>query len=259
MKRVLILVMAILWISAPSFAAATPEAAVEAYYGAAAANDVEQLLETIDLEYVEAYIAELELYQLYIESAMAAARTESIVFDNLVLDVDEESKTALGTVEVTTIAIPADTEEALTLENTFVVYLTGRDGEWKVAFTMEKNVYDLEIEAAETAFYAAMTDELVATDSAHYDAIHGEDQSLLVSAGEVDMTDAVVEPDAISSDVETGEVDEQQELDGDPAVDYEKLIEEHESHEERSKILPIVLVLLIAGAGGGGYLYMKRR
>jgi len=258
MKKIIALILIInSIIILPIEAADNPEKAVEDYYKACESNNVESILSTMDLEYIDNYIADLELYEMYVEAALQTAQNQKITVSNINLNIDEKNGSALGVVDVLTEGFLLEDNSELSLDNTFIVYLNKTNEGWKVAFTMEKEIYDLEIEKAQTEQYLKLTDDIAENDiDRHISSYNQSTGELIVNPDEVDMEGAVVTPEELESEKEEENTinEEKEETDQEDYTEFfEDKIEEYEKHERRTsliKFIPIFGVIGVAGVFG---------
>ena len=257
MKKIILpIVLFLMLLVTPTFAASSPESAIQSYYKACESGNVDAVLQAMDLEYVEEYLAEIDIYRAYIEAAFQVAKTDSIKLSNIKLNVDETSGVALGSVDVLTNAVLLEDKSPIQFTNTFVVFLTLKNGEWKVAVTMEKEIFNLEIEEALMEQYIAMTEELTNNDLARYESVYSSKGQVLVAPSEVNMDGAVVLPNQVAALTQGEAIVEEEE------TDYTELfaekIAEYEAHEKRSSFIKIFFALLIlGGVGAGVFWFMK--
>jgi len=243
---------------APSFGAESAEDAVAEYYAACESGNIDSIIQTVDMEYIEAFLANEEAYRLYLESAYGSADANSIVISNLRFDYMEDNSAALGAVDVRTEAVLSEDASAVVLENTFVAYVTNKDGDWKVAFTMEKGLYEDRLQEAVTSQYVLLTDEIAADEELRMGSHYDSEGNPLIDSSEVDMEEAVTDPGEIIADEGAGTSGEEtQNSDGTSVEDAEKALDEEEKKSGAGKF--IGLAALLAAIGAGGFIFMKKK
>ena len=257
-KLILITGMILLMSVAPSFGAESAESAVTEYYAACESGNIDSIIQTVDMEYIEAFLANEEAYRLYLESAIGSAGAGSIEISNLRFDYMEDNSAALGAVDVRTEAILVEDGSAAVLENTFVAYVTNKDGDWKVAFTMEKGLYEDKLQEAVTSQYILITDEIAADEELRMGSHYDGEGNPLVDSSEVNMEEAVTDPSQIIENAASGDSSEEaQNTDGPSAEEIEKILDKEEKKSGFGKFIGVIV--LLGAIGAGGFIFMKKK
>lgn len=254
-KRMMILTLAwVLGAALPAFAASTPEEAARDYYAACATGDIDAIIQTVDMDYVKAHLADEETYRLYLETAYGVGRVTGLTASNMRFNFTPDKAAAMGSVDVRTEFVLAEDGSAGTWEGVFMVYATSTGGDWKVAFTMEKDLYVAKVEEASISQYLLLAEDIAEEEAARSEALYDDAGNPLVDPSEVDMEGAVVLPGETQS-VSAEVVSEPQE---DYTEQMEKAIADQEAHKKGKGLLTGVLVLALLG-GAGAFFLLKRK
>ena len=259
-KRIALIVLMFVLSAVPTaFAAESPEMAARDYYAACATGDVDAIIKTVDMAYVQAHLADEETYRLYLETAYGAARVTGLTASNMVFAATPDNGGALGSVDVRTQAVLAEDGTEAAWEDTFMVYATNTGGDWKVAFTMHKDLYETKVQEAATLQYLLLAQDIAEEEAARSEALYDEAGNPLVDPSEVDMEGAVVLPgETAGQSGEEADASSGEDADTASKERMEAAIAAHEAHEKGKGLLTVALVLALM-AGGGAFFLLKRK
>ena len=258
MKKLILIVGIIVTMSvAPSFGAESVESAVAEYYAACESGNIDSIIGTVDMEYVESFLADEEAYRLYLESAYGSAGVGSIGISNMIFEYMDDDSAALGAVDVRTEAVLAEDGSAVVLENTFVAYVTNKDGDWKVAFTMEKGLYEDRLQEALASQYLLISEEIAADEELRMISHYDSGGKALVDPSEVNMDEAVTDPGQIIANAGSGSSEEGvQNPSGSSEEDAGNALHEEEKKSGAGKFIGAIALI---AAIGGGLMFVKKR
>lgn len=131
-------------------AAKTPQQALIDYYEACKTGDVKAYMKTVDLEYIDQNIADLEEYTYFVEAALIEYPMTTYKLHNLTVKEIPEEKIAVAFFEVEAEVVPKETGQPIQLSREMAALLTFNKGEWKVAFVMDRRLFWAQQEAAMT-------------------------------------------------------------------------------------------------------------
>jgi len=257
-KRLMILTIALLAASAiSSFAATSPEEAANDYYSACATGNVDAIIKTVDMDYVKSYLADEETYRMYLETAFGAADPTVFEISNMNFTITGDNSAAMGSVDVKTEAVIAEDGSTASWQDTFMVYATNKGGEWKVALTMQKDMYVTKVEEASIRQNLMLAQDIAEEEKARSEALYDQAGNPLVDPSEVDMEGAVVLPGESTEFGSGSETSQAEEGDGFSKEDMEKAIAKTERKSGFAKI--IGLFAFLAAIGAGGFIFMKKK
>ncbi|SRR6056297_673501 len=253
MSIALLLVMALVQ---TAFAAESPEQAASEYYEACATGDADAIIRTVDMEYVKAHLADEETYRMYLETAFGAADPTVFETSNMNFTIAEDNSAAMGSVDVKTEAVIAEDGSVASWQDTFMVYATNKGGDWKVALTMQKDLYVTKVEEASILQNLILAQDIAEEENARSEAFYDEAGNPLVDPSEVDMEGAVVLPGESSESGSGGQTRQEEDGEGFSNDDMEKAIAKTERKSGLAKVLGGLVLL---AAIGGGLMFMKKK
>ncbi|PLX32668.1 MAG: hypothetical protein C0604_04850 [Clostridiales bacterium] len=253
MAMALLLAMALVQ---TAFAAESPEQAASEYYEACATGDADAIIRTVDMEYVKAHLADEETYRMYIETAFGAADPTVFETSNMNFEIAEDNSAAMGSVDVKTEAVIAEDGSSASWQDTFMVYATNKGGDWKVALTMQKDLYVAKVEEAVLIQNLMLAQDIAEEEYERSEALYDEAGNPLVDPSEVDMEGAVVLPGESAGSGTASETSQAQDGEGFSSDDMEKAIAKTERKSGLAKVLGGLALL---AAIGGGLMFVKKR
>ncbi|MEM3614848.1 MAG: hypothetical protein QW158_02855 [Nitrososphaerales archaeon] len=123
------------------YAAKTPQQALIDYYEACKAGDVKAYMNTVDLDYIEQNIADLEEYTYFVEAALIEYPMTTYKLHNLTVREIPEEKIAVAFFDVEAEVVPKETGQPLGISREMAALLTFSKGEWKVAFVIDRKLF----------------------------------------------------------------------------------------------------------------------
>lgn len=255
MKRLFLSLILIFAITSPTFAYDTIEIVIEAHYAADLAGDINQLLQTMNMDYITTHLADEETYRAYIGGNKAVYKTLAATVSNIEYDLSDDGTMALAKYDVSGRFEVIDTNEAIELNKTVGAYLQKTDGKWLINFTMDADLMSLKLESGVAELGMALT-EIVALEDVERPIFIQEENIKAQFESAVESLEAFNE--ATISQGNTTESMPQQSEDS-SEYDFEKIIAAQEAAHRYKTLLRIFLAIVVIGGGAGAFLYMKRK
>ncbi|MEM2210899.1 MAG: hypothetical protein QW372_02885 [Nitrososphaerales archaeon] len=151
-KSILIIITLII-ISIPMlnvYAAQTPNQALIDYYDACKQGSIKAYLNTVDLEYINENIANLEEYKNFVEAALIEYPMTSYKINNLKIKEIKGKNLAIAFFDIEANIVPKATGKAIKIDREMAALLTQKRGDWKVAFVIDRKLFWAQQEAAMT-------------------------------------------------------------------------------------------------------------
>ncbi len=256
MKKLYILIALIVAISYPSFAYDSIEAVIEAHYAADLTGDIDRLLATMNLDYINENLADEATYRAYIEGNRAVYKSLEASVSNIKYDLSDDGSMALARYDVVGKFEVIETGAIFDLSKNVGAYLEKTDSGWLINFTMDADLMTLKLEAGATELVMALTESLALEDAARpvfeQEDLKTEYESALASLN--DFNEAAAPPET----TEPLPVPATESSNEDSGYDFEKIIAEQEAKHRTKTIMTFLIPVLIIGGGAAGFFWYKK-
>jgi hypothetical protein len=257
MKQLILCVLLILALTSPSYAFDSIEAVIEAHYSADLAGDINQMLQTMNMDYITTHLADEETYRAYISGNKAVYKTLEASVSNIEYDLSNDGTLALAKYDVQGKFEVIETKEILNLKKSVGAYLQNKSGKWLINFTMDADMMSLKLESGATELSLALT-EIIALEDAER-PIFNQEESLKIQFEEA------VESLGSFNEATLKQVsnEELQPLntptENESEYDFEKIIADQEAAHRKKIIIGILIPVVVIGGGTGAFFYYKKR
>lgn len=255
MKRLFLSLILIFAVTSPSFAFDTIETVIEAHYAADLAGDIDQLLRTMNMDYITTHLADEETYRAYIGGNKAVYKTLAATVSSIKYDLSNDGTMALAKYDVKGRFEVIDTKEAFDLNKTVGAYLQKTGGGWLINFTMDADLMSLKLESGAAELGMALT-EIVALDDLERPIFDQGENIKAQYESAVESLESFNEA-TISQGNTTESI--QQPTEESSGYDFEKIIADQEAAHRNKALLRVFLAVAVIGGGAGAFLYMKKR
>lgn len=276
-KKIFIIFLLMLFFTNIVFAEATPEEIIISHYQYDLENDMNQLLNTYNLDYINKTMADMETFKIYIGSAKQVYTTLASEVSNIIVDYSEDKTMALVKFNVIGEFKVNETNEILPLSKTYGAFIENTVDGWKINFIMDYDLMLIKLEAGSMYSINLLTEEiaeenlqLLEMNTDYYGNLITDPEIAIASLEEFNKKteeallqanpiEEVVETETIIEEINDQEIETNEEINNDEIIYDEIIYDEIPKEESKSPFLFITALFIIIGGSAYYFLVFKKK